>query len=264
MYAICRDKWSLSLKNKWINEKGEIYFYANQQKMAEFIGVSRKTINEGFKKLIELGLLVKENSSNAKGRASIYYLCSIPLVETGVDEYQELDFAEEIQEEIEDCNQELQEKKDVTVGDMTCNYELQDKKVVTESYTNKTIYNVSIINRIRLINNNPIEGDQILRIFLEKKISEELISWILDFLEMRSKGEKIYIQEVKSVVSQLVNKYSSDEIRIKALEHAIASRHNSIVYEEKKESKGEKKTDTFTEMFGDRSKIVNFWKEEVL
>ena len=45
IYAYCRDRISLSLKNKWFNEKGEIYFKANQEKLAKYIGISRKTSN---------------------------------------------------------------------------------------------------------------------------------------------------------------------------------------------------------------------------
>ena len=47
------------------------------------------------------------------------------------------------------------------------------------------------------------------------------------------KGEKIYIAEIRALILQLYENYKTDAIRIKAVNYAIASRHNSIVYKEK-------------------------------
>ena len=77
VYAYCRDRIGLSLKNKWFNKKGEIYFKANQEKLAKYIGVSRKTINETFKKLVELKLLEVEKGQGNRNE-NVYYLCEIP------------------------------------------------------------------------------------------------------------------------------------------------------------------------------------------
>ena len=225
IYAICRDRWSLSLKNNYINEKGEIYFYASQEKLGKYIGVSRKTINESFKKLLELGLLEKESIKTIKGRANIYFLCEIPEISNYEDDFED-DYEEP-------CNPELQPNDRVTKGYKPCNSELQPHNHVTEGYTNKPEYNVSIINIINLINNNSVEQDQILRIFIEKKVSKDLTIKILEFLKNRCErhnGEKVPISEVRELVLQLYEEYKTDEMRIKALRYAIASRHNSIVY----------------------------------
>ncbi len=204
IYAICRDRWSLSLKNNYINKKGEIYFYASQEELAKYIGVSRKTVNESFKKLLELELLEKETMKTNKGTANIYYLCEIPEI-VNYDNH-------------------------VTEGYIPCNSELHPHNHVTESYTNKPEYNVSIINIINTITKNVMEQEVILKIFVEKKVSDELTIKILEFLQIRSKGEKIYIAEIRALILQLYDEYKTDEIRIKAVNFAIASRHNSIVY----------------------------------
>lgn len=222
LYAICRDRWSLSLKNNYINEKGEIYFYANQEKLGKYIGVSRKTINESFKKLLELGLLEKESIKTAKGTANIYFLCEIPEALNFEDDYED-DYEEP-------CNPELQPNDHVTKGYKPCNSELQPYNHVTEGYTSNTEYNVSIINIINLINNNRMEQDQILRIFIEKKVPEYLVIKILEFVQIRSKGEKVYLAEIRALILQLYEEYKTNDMRLKAINYAIASRHNSIVY----------------------------------
>jgi predicted regulator of amino acid metabolism with ACT domain len=207
IYAICRDRWSLSLKNNYINKKGEIYFYASQEELAKYIGVSRKTVNESFKKLLELELLEKETVKTNTGTANIYYLCEIPEI-VNYDNH-------------------------VTESYTPCNSELRPHDHVTESYTNKPEYNVSIINIINTITKNVMEQEAILKIFIEKKVPEDLTIKILEFLQMRSKGEKVFITEVRALILLLYEDYETDDIRIKAVNFAIASRHNSIIYKEK-------------------------------
>ena len=187
LYAICRDRWSLSLKNNYTNEKGEIYFYANQEELAKYIGVSRKTIIEGFKKLIELRLLEKEVIKTKKGTANIYFICELEITDH-----------------------------------------------VTESYTSNTEYNVSIINRINLINNNKMESEKIAMVFYESNLSEKIIFKLLDFLEIRSRGEKVLVAEVNATVKELKKKYKTEEIQNEAIDFAIGSRHNGFFYGEEK------------------------------
>ena len=78
-----------------------------------------------------------------------------------------------------------------------------------------------------------MEQDLIYKEFLEQSISEEVGMLIIDFLEVRNDGKKTKKQEVRELLSQLKYRYSGDKERIKALKHAIASGHKSLVYEEK-------------------------------
>ena len=204
LYAICRDRWSLSLKNNYTNEKGEIYFYANQEELAKYIGVSRKTIIEGFKKLIELRLLEKEVIKTKKGTANIYFICELEITDHVTESY------------------------------TLCHPELQGSNHVTESYTSNTEYNVSIINRINLINNNKMESEKIAMVFYESNLSEKIIFKLLDFLEIRSRGEKVLVAEVNATVKELKKKYKTEEIQNEAIDFAIGSRHNGFFYGEEK------------------------------
>ena len=74
VYMMCLENWRLSVSNKWINENGEIYFYATQEKISEMLRVTKKTILTSFKKLIETGLLETEKD---KGNINRYFLKKI-------------------------------------------------------------------------------------------------------------------------------------------------------------------------------------------
>ncbi len=209
LYAICRDKWSLSLKNNYINEKGEIYFYANQEKLGIYIGVSRKTINESFKKLLELGLLEKESIKTAKGTANIYFLCEIPEALNFEDDYED-DYEEP-------CNPESQPYDHVTKGYKPCNSELHPHNHVTESYTNKT----NIIMYLYILNKtySNKELKEIDKLIQEKEFSEEIKAEIVKFINDRKNRKlkmtidaiKLFLNKLAKVENDNYKKYYIDE-----------------------------------------------------
>lgn len=71
LYMLCLNNWRLSITNEWINEDGEIYFYATQDKLIEQMNVEKKTLIKAFKRLIEIGLLEVEKNI---GKANKYFL----------------------------------------------------------------------------------------------------------------------------------------------------------------------------------------------
>ena len=74
LYMLCLENWRLSVKNNWINENGEIFFYASQNKFAQQMKVDKKTIIAAFKKLINNDLLEAEKE---KGEPNMYYLADL-------------------------------------------------------------------------------------------------------------------------------------------------------------------------------------------
>ena len=74
VYMMCLENWRLSVANKWINENGEIYFYATQEKLSILLRVDRTTIIRCFKQLVEIGLLEIEKD---RGNANKYFLIKI-------------------------------------------------------------------------------------------------------------------------------------------------------------------------------------------
>ena len=75
---LCLENWRLSVKNNWINENGEIFFYASQNKLAKQMKVSKPTIISSFKNLISKELLEAEKEL---GEANMYYLAELNSIE---------------------------------------------------------------------------------------------------------------------------------------------------------------------------------------
>lgn len=78
LYMLCSENWRLSVKNGWINEQGEIYFYATQAVIAKQMNVSKDTVITAFDRLINLGLLEVEKEI---GKPNRYYLINLEVVE---------------------------------------------------------------------------------------------------------------------------------------------------------------------------------------
>ena len=74
LYMLCLENWRLSVKNNWINEQGEIYFYATQETLMKQMMIDKKTVIKAFEKLIEVGLLQVEKE---RGLQNKYYLIDI-------------------------------------------------------------------------------------------------------------------------------------------------------------------------------------------
>lgn len=85
IYMLCLENWRLSVSNKWINENGEIYFYATQEKISEVLKAGRSTVIRSFKKLIENDLLEIEKEN---GNANKYFLKKIIKVAEKNYQYQ--------------------------------------------------------------------------------------------------------------------------------------------------------------------------------
>ena len=198
LYAICRDKWSLSLRNNYINEKGEIFFFANQEELAKYIGISRKTVIESFKKLIQLELLEKEIVKTKGGTANRYYLCEVPELVT--ESYISLNH--------------------VTESDIPCNSKLQPH--VTESDTNN--------NNIIILNNN------IIYLFKSSEFKEKFDYFVQQRkLERKNEGNDLGILEIDLYQKRLYELSKGNEKEaLKILEKAIMRNWKDFYIEEGK------------------------------
>lgn len=77
IYMIGLNNWRLSVKNQWVNEKGEVFFKISQGKVASLLYISRRTVMRSIEKLVEVGLLEVEISKN--GSAHDYYMIDIDI-----------------------------------------------------------------------------------------------------------------------------------------------------------------------------------------
>ena len=96
LYSLLSDRLALSIKNKWINEQGDVYIVYPVSKLCSFMNRSNKTIIKAKKELIDLGLLEEEQT----GRANKMYLLQPNLSEKDIYDIEslenDLDFGKEI------------------------------------------------------------------------------------------------------------------------------------------------------------------------
>jgi Replication initiator protein A (RepA) N-terminus len=71
-FALLKDRFSLSQKNEWFDDKGRIYFIFSQAELMALFDCSNKTASNIKTKLIKVGLL--EKKSWGQGKADWLYL----------------------------------------------------------------------------------------------------------------------------------------------------------------------------------------------
>ena len=62
LYAILKERFSISIANQWTDEAGNIFFFYKQQELAECSCLHLRTVQRSIKKLKEAGLLDEERS----------------------------------------------------------------------------------------------------------------------------------------------------------------------------------------------------------
>lgn len=72
MYMIMLDRQELSLKNKWVDNKGEVYFFFDCNNISELMEVSTNTINRYKKELQAYKLL--QQVRQGQGKANRLYI----------------------------------------------------------------------------------------------------------------------------------------------------------------------------------------------
>nr|DAP72846.1 MAG TPA: replication initiator protein [Caudoviricetes sp.] len=76
LYMLCLENWRLSIANNWVNEDGEIYFYATQEILAKKMNLDKKSVMRSFKKLVEIGILQVEKEN---GFSNKYFLTDLNI-----------------------------------------------------------------------------------------------------------------------------------------------------------------------------------------
>ena len=89
LYMLCSENWRLSLKNGWVNDEGEIYFYATQSVLAKQMNISKDTVIAAFEKLVNTGLLEVEKEI---GKPNKYYLVNLEKIENPSTPVEKVDY----------------------------------------------------------------------------------------------------------------------------------------------------------------------------
>lgn len=72
LYGLLLDRNSLSIKNKWVDDRGYIYIYFSRQEVMETLGFGDKTVTKIFKELKEVDLI--EEKRQGLGKANIIFV----------------------------------------------------------------------------------------------------------------------------------------------------------------------------------------------
>lgn len=73
LYMLLRDRHDLSLKNKWINDKNEVYIIFTRDEMGNMLGKSENTVRSALKQLSKYRLIEEERQGLQK--PNLLYLC---------------------------------------------------------------------------------------------------------------------------------------------------------------------------------------------
>ena len=66
LYAFLLDRLTLSIKNKWINENGEVYLIFTRQEVQEKLNLSDKTVSKAFRQLTDTQLIYEKRQGLGK------------------------------------------------------------------------------------------------------------------------------------------------------------------------------------------------------
>ena len=212
LYMLCLENWRLSVKNNWINENGEIFFYASQNKLAQQMKIDKKTVISAFKKLISNHLLEAEKE---RGEANMYYLAN--LSEVVEEKFHQSKSSTRLVENLHQYQSEIStrlvEKTDsIKNNTLRINRERINKQELSSSEIEKNqgVENQSIENRSQL-NTNTLSTKELntkllntYSLFMEKwnELAKECeLSLIKSFTENRKKK-----------LSELLEKFTQEEI----------------------------------------------------
>ena len=81
LYSLLRDRHQLSIKNKWVNNVGEVYMIYTRMEMADKLGITDKTVLKAVNKLKDFSLL--EETRQGINKPNILYLTHITVENTG-------------------------------------------------------------------------------------------------------------------------------------------------------------------------------------
>ena len=71
VYSLLLDRMSLSQKNNWINEDGEVYLIYKREEIADILCITYKKAIAAFKELITAGLLLEKRQGRGFSQSPI-------------------------------------------------------------------------------------------------------------------------------------------------------------------------------------------------
>lgn len=84
LYGVLRDRNSLSIKNNWFDEEGNVYIFYTREEAQELLNCANKYVTKVFKELQDAGLILEKRQG--LGRANIIYVGEIDRQELEQEE----------------------------------------------------------------------------------------------------------------------------------------------------------------------------------
>lgn len=75
LYSLLRDRHDLSIRNKWVNESGEVYLIFSRENMCDMLKLSKKTVIKAMNDLKKFNLI--EEKRLGQGKANHIYLLAV-------------------------------------------------------------------------------------------------------------------------------------------------------------------------------------------
>lgn len=75
LYSLLKERHELSIKNKWVNNDGEVYLIMSREEMCSILGVSLKTVIKAVNQLLKFQLLEEER--RGQGKPNLLFLLEL-------------------------------------------------------------------------------------------------------------------------------------------------------------------------------------------
>ena len=222
LYAILKDRHSLSLEKGWVNERGEVYFIYTRKDMEKMLGCSAQTTRNAINQLKVAGLFEEERIG--LNRANRLYLMAQSAENTGVSEINTpecqnltLQSANNDQSGVSEYNTQECQKLAPNKTDIN-NTDLSKTKSID---TKKSADPCSLAPKSKIIeigDSTSSDTSASTQTVLSEKEAELFELFIA---ERKSRGKKTTILQRKSLIQKLFEYGSSSNERTEILEKTI-------------------------------------------
>mgnify|MGYP000891587538 CR=1 FL=1 len=236
IYSLLRDRTQLSIKNKWIDENGDVYIQFTRTELQKMIGCGKQKIAKVMKELNDYGLI--EEKKIGVGHINRIYLLQPDFAEEDDDNNDKKNTPEDKKEEKKNSknskvNGEKNDNAEVKLEDKNqnnfSNYEKKNRKI-KYTYKKKNSSNFeSNFEKQKAINDEKNISEKSYKNILKEKIEydilkesknlnkdvlDEVVELMTDVLESKSETTNVNSQKVNTeTVKSRFLKLTSEHIQ---------------------------------------------------
>lgn len=207
LYAVLKERHELSVRNRWVDDEGRIYFYFAQKDLAEECCISPSTVWRSLQDLHKIGLINTKRQGLQLN--NIMYLCKPDLIEDMVYE-----------NENNKTKAETLEKSLISQNDKSLNSQNDKSGIVkmtnpdlSKRRTNNTKYNKTKMNQTEInpsINQKANSNEKMDGL----EYSETFVKKLVDY-ESLIKTDETIIEDVDGIIDIISDVLNSKNSEIK-------------------------------------------------